>query len=153
MKLVICRVNGASLTVEGESIAKIDKGLFCLLGIGENDTEADAAYLAKKCANMRIFSDENDRMNLSVKDVGGQILVEPNFTLYGNVSHGNRPDFFSAMAPDEANKLFERFVSLLEENGATVKKGIFGADMQTEVSMDGPVTIVAVSEELCGGKS
>lgn len=152
MKLVICRVNYARLKVEDKDIANINKGLFCLLGIGNGDTENDAELLAKKCAAMRIFSDENGKMNLSVKDIGGKILVEPNFTLYADISHGNRPSFFDAMDPSEANVLFEYFCKCLADNGAEVEKGIFGADMQTELSMDGPVTVVATSDELRGGK-
>ncbi len=148
MRLVICRVNNAALTVDGKPVASIQKGLFCLLGVAEGDDERHADILAKKCADMRIFTDENDKMNLSVKDIGGSILVEPNFTLCANISHGNRPDFFGAMAPERAKELFLYFAKKLEDNGATVKTGIFGANMQTEASFDGPVTIVAESDKL-----
>lgn len=148
MRLVICRVESASLKIDGEIHAQIGKGLFCLLGITGSDTEKDVELLVKKCANMRIFSDENGKMNLSVKDIDGEILVEPNFTLYANIRHGNRPDFFAAMEPKKANELFEYFKSKLLESYEKVKFGVFGADMRTDVKMHGPVTIIADTEEL-----
>lgn len=148
MKLVICRVEGASLSIDGELCAEIGKGLFCLLGMTEGDSEKEVDVLVRKCVNMRIFSDENDKMNLSVCDVDGEILVEPNFTLYGNIRKGNRPDFFGAMKPDAANELFELFKKKLSDAYSKVKFGVFGADMHTDVKMDGPVTIIADTKEL-----
>jgi D-tyrosyl-tRNA(Tyr) deacylase len=114
----------------------------------EGDTEEKADLLIRKCVGMRIFSDENDKMNLSVKDIDGEILVEPNFTLYANIRRGNRPDFFGAMNPNDANKLFEYFKKKLKESYPKVSFGVFGADMHTQVNMDGPVTIVADTGEL-----
>lgn len=148
MRLVICRVEGAKLTIDGSVHAQIGKGLFCLLGMTEGDTEEKADLLIRKCVGMRIFSDENDKMNLSVKDIDGEILVEPNFTLYANIRRGNRPDFFGAMNPNDANKLFEYFKKKLKESYPKVSFGVFGADMHTQVNMDGPVTIVADTGEL-----
>lgn len=148
MRLVICRVEGAKLTIDEKVHAEIGKGLFCLLGITGTDTEKEADLLIRKCVNMRIFSDENDRMNLSVKDIDGEILVEPNFTLYANIRHGNRPDFFAAMEPKRASELFDYFKAKLAESYEKVKFGVFGADMHTDVKMDGPVTIVADTGDL-----
>ncbi len=148
MRLVICRVEGAALNIDGSLHAQIGKGLFCLLGLTGGDDEKEIEQLVKKCVNMRIFSDENDRMNLSVKDIGGEILVEPNFTLYANIRRGNRPDFFGAMEPKRANELFEIFKQKLSESYEKVKFGVFGADMHTDVKMDGPVTIIADTKEL-----
>ncbi len=148
MRLVICRAESAKLEIDGKTYAEIGKGLFCLLGMTDGDTEKDAEQLIKKCVNMRIFSDENGKMNLSVKDIDGEILVEPNFTLYANIRHGNRPDFFGAMKPDGASKLFDYFKQKLSESYEKVKFGVFGADMHTDVKMDGPVTIIADTKEL-----
>lgn len=148
MRLVICRVKGAELKIDGKVTENIGKGLFCLLGMTDGDTEKETELLVKKCVNMRIFSDENDKMNLSVKDIGGEILVEPNFTLYGNIRRGNRPDFFGAMEPVRANELFECFKRKLSQSYGKVKFGVFGADMHTDVKMDGPVTIIADTREL-----
>ncbi len=148
MKLVICRAESAKLEIDDKTCAEIGKGLFCLLGMTDGDTEKDAELLIKKCVNMRIFSDENGKMNLSVRDIGGEILIEPNFTLYANIRHGNRPDFFGAMKPDGASKLFEYFKKKLLESYEKVKFGVFGADMHTDVKMDGPVTIIADTREL-----
>lgn len=148
MKLIICRVKYAKMYIDNVLTEEIGNGLFCLLGITSEDSDKDVDFLIKKCANMRIFSDENDKMNLSVKDIGGEILIEPNFTLCANIRHGNRPDFFGAMQPNNAKLLFNSFISKLKADYPKIKAGVFGADMKTEVYMDGPVTIVADTKEL-----
>ena len=143
MKAVIQRVTGARLSVDGELISEIGKGLCIYYCAEAGDKGASSEYLAKKIAAMRIFSDENGKMNLSVRDVGGSILVISQFTLCGDTSHGNRPSFSTAMPAAEAEKEYLRFADLLRKNGVeTVKTGVFGADMQIEQCNDGPVTII-----------
>ena len=148
MRCVIQRVSSASVTVDSEITGRIGQGLFILLGVGSEDTERDAMLLANKILKLRIFTDENDKMNLSVTDVGGEIQVVSNFTLYANYVHGNRPDYFSAASPNEANRLYEYFVSLIRESGVKCETGRFGADMKCDISLDGPVTIVMDSAQL-----
>ena len=123
-------------------ISEIPFGLTVFLGVKVGDTEIEAAYLAKKIAALRIFEDENGKMNLSVKDVGGEVLLVSQFTLYGDASHGNRPSFTLAERPEKAEPLYEYAVNALQAYGVTVKKGVFGADMQIEQRNDGPVTIL-----------
>lgn len=123
-------------------ISEIPFGLTVFLGVKVGDTEKEAAYLAKKIAALRIFEDENEKMNLSVKDVGGEVLLVSQFTLYGDASHGNRPSFTLAERPEKAEPLYEYAVNALQAYGVTVKKGVFGADMQIEQRNDGPVTIL-----------
>ena len=123
-------------------ISEIPFGLTVFLGVKVGDTEKEAAYLAKKIAALRIFEDENGKMNLSVKDVGGEVLLVSQFTLYGDASHGNRPSFTLAERPEKAEPLYEYAVNALQAYGVTVKKGVFGADMQIEQRNDGPVTIL-----------
>ena len=123
-------------------ISEIPFGLTVFLGVKVGDTEKEAAYLAKKIAALRIFEDENGKMNLSVKDVGGEVLLVSQFTLYGDASHGNRPSFTRAERPEKAEPLYEYAVNALQAYGVTVKKGVFGADMQIEQRNDGPVTIL-----------
>ena len=141
MKLVVQRVTRASVTVENEVVGKIEKGLMVLLGIGENDTEEIADFLVNKLVNLRIFEDENEKMNLSVKDVGGKVLIVSQFTLYGDASHGNRPSFTTAAKPENANKLYEYFCRKCEEK-VPVQKGKFRHHMDVELINDGPVTII-----------
>lgn len=142
MKAVVQRVKKTTLSVEGELISEIPFGLTVFLGVKVGDSEKEAAYLAKKIAGLRIFEDENGKMNLSVKDVGGEVLLVSQFTLYGDASHGNRPSFTLAERPEKAEPLYEYAVQELSSYGVTVKKGVFGADMKIEQYNDGPVTIL-----------
>ena len=142
MKAVVQRVKNTRLCVDGKLISEIPFGLTVFLGVKVGDTEKEAAYLAKKIAALRIFEDENGKMNLSVKDVGGEVLLVSQFTLYGDASHGNRPSFTLAERPEKAEPLYEYEVNALQAYGVTVKKGVFGADMQIEQRNDGPVTIL-----------
>lgn len=148
MKAVIQRVKRASVSVGGEIVGKCEQGLMILLGVAKGDGEADAQALASKILKLRIFSDENGKMNLSVIDIGGEALVVSQFTLLANYVHGNRPDYLSSEAPQRAKELYEYFSSLLEEGVSCVEKGIFGADMEVSILNDGPVTIVMDSSEL-----
>ena len=142
MKALLQRVKYASVTTDNRLVAKIGKGLLIFLGIEKNDTQIQADYLAHKAANLRIFEDNFHKMNLSVKDTNGEILVVSQFTLTGDVSRGNRPGFEAAAAPEEANKLYLYFSDKLREQEITVKNGIFQADMQVELLNDGPVTFM-----------
>ena len=148
MKAVIQRVNYASVEIDGEITAFINKGYLILLGVGAEDDESDASLLALKISKLRIFTDENDKMNLSIKDVGGKVLVISNFTLYANCTGGNRPDFFDSAKPDVANPLYEKFLSLLGDMQIETFCGQFGADMKVTLQNDGPVTIVLDSKLL-----
>ena len=151
MTCVIQRVNSASVSVDRKIVGACDKGLLLLLGVWQDDTEKDADLLAAKIAKLRIFEDENGKMNRSVNDVSGNVLAVSNFTLCANYRHGNRPDYISAQKPQRANELYEYFVSLLRTlvNGG-VQTGEFGADMEISASLDGPVTIVMDSKVLAG---
>lgn len=142
MKLVIQRVKNASVEVDNKIVGKIDKGFLVLIGIKVGDTKEKADYLVKKVCNLRVFTDENDKMNLSLKDVDGKLLIVSQFTLYGNCNDGNRPSFIEAARPEEAIPLYEYFCDECEKNGIEVQKGIFGADMKVKLLNDGPVTIV-----------
>ena len=142
MKPVVQRVKKAEVKVDGNIIGKIDKGFLVLIGIKVGDTKEQADYLVKKLCNLRVFSDENDKMNLSIKDVKGKLLIVSQFTLYGDCSQGNRPSFIEAARPEEANPLYEYFCNQCELNNIEVQKGIFGADMKVELINDGPVTII-----------
>ena len=142
MRAVVQRVKKTSLKVNGELISEIPFGLTVFLGVKAGDTEKEGAYIAKKIAGLRIFEDENGKMNLSVKDVGGEVLLVSQFTLYGDASHGNRPSFTLAERPEKAEPLYEYTVKELASYGVTVKKGVFGEDMKIEQYNDGPVTIV-----------
>ncbi len=142
MKAVAQRVKKTTLKVEGELISEIPFGLTVFLGVKVGDTEKEAAYLAKKIAGLRVFEDENGKMNLSVKDVGGEVLLVSQFTLYGDTSRGYRPSFTLAERPERAQELYEYAVKELESYGVIVKKGVFGADMKIEQYNDGPVTIL-----------
>lgn len=142
MKAVIQRVKSAKVTVNGKINGEINKGLLILLGVTHEDTTDKADYLVKKILNLRIFTDENDKMNLSVKDVRGEILVVSQFTLYADTSSGNRPSFTDAAKPDTANELYEYFKRQCESNGIKVQSGVFGAHMEVKLVNDGPVTII-----------
>ena len=142
MKAVIQRVKATSLSVDGKVVSAIDFGLTVFLGIKRGDTEAQAEKLVRKLASLRIFEDDGGKMNLSIKDVGGQILLVSQFTLYGDCSHGNRPDFMLAEQPARAKELYEYCAEKLREYGITVKQGVFGADMKISQFNDGPVTII-----------
>ena len=143
MKLVIQRVKEAKVEVEGKIVGKIEKGFLVLLGVSEEDTKENADYLVKKLCQLRVFTDENDKMNLALKDVGGELLIVSQFTLYADTTSGNRPSFIQAAKPEKANELYEYFCDQCEQKyGIKVEKGIFGADMQVSLLNDGPVTIL-----------
>ena len=142
MKVVIQRVKNASVEVDEKIVGQIENGFLVLLGIKVGDTKEQADYLVKKVCNLRVFTDENDKMNLSLKDVNGKLLIVSQFTLYGNCAEGNRPSFIEAARPDEAIPLYEYFCEKCAQNGIEVQRGIFGADMKVELLNDGPVTIV-----------
>ena len=146
MRAVIQRVTQASVTVEGELVSNIQKGLLVLLGVTITDTEKDADYIAEKIANLRIFTDSEDKMNLSLKDVNGEVLVVSQFTLYGDARKGRRPSFINAAKGEVSEPLYELTCKKIEELGFVVKKGIFGADMQVDLINDGPVTILLESD-------
>lgn len=148
MKAVIQRVLNAELKVNGELISKIDKGMVVFLGVGVGDSELEVEKLAKKIAKLRIFEDENEKMNLSVKDVGGEILLVSQFTLFGDCSHGNRPSFILAERPERANQLYLQMKKLLLNENIPVQTGVFGADMKIDVVNDGPVTILIDTKDL-----
>ena len=142
MKLVIQRVNTASLSVDGKEISKINKGLVVFVGIGKEEKEEKFLTYAKKLVNLRIFEDENGKMNLSLLDIKGEMLIVSQFTLFADTSHGNRPSFFDAEKPEKAKQLFDEFVTKVKEYALVVKTGVFGADMKINQENDGPVTII-----------
>ena len=142
MKAVIQRVKKTSLSVDGKLVSEIEKGLTVFLGIKQGDGKEQADKIAYKIAGMRIFDDGNGKMNLSVKDVGGEVLLVSQFTLYGDCSHGHRPSFTMAEEPNRANELYEYCAEKLRGYGLTVKQGVFGADMKISQFNDGPVTII-----------
>ncbi|MGN0812025.1 MAG: D-aminoacyl-tRNA deacylase [Candidatus Coproplasma sp.] len=142
MKAVVQRVKQTKLSVDGELVSQIDGGLTVFLGIKCGDCERQAEWIAKKIASLRIFEDANGKMNLSVKDVKGEVLLVSQFTLYGDASHGNRPSFTEAEEPQRANGLYEYCAEQLRSLDVPVKQGVFGADMKIEQYNDGPVTII-----------
>ena len=147
MKAVIQRVTAAEVKIDGVVRGKINDGFLVLLGVGEGDTDADMKYIADKVINLRIFSDENGKMNLSLEDIGGEMLVISQFTLYGDCSHGRRPYFGGAMNPADAERMYVGFVEYVRGRGVHVETGEFGADMKVTLTNDGPVTIVPDSEK------
>ena len=149
MKVIVQRVLRAAVSVDGAVTGSCSRGFLLLVGVGKGDGEEDASVLARKIASLRVFSDEDGKMNLSVTDVGGSVLAISNFTLYGSARRGNRPDFTAAAQPDEAERLYDRFCELLGES-VPVEKGVFGADMKIDVLADGPVTLCLDSETLRG---
>lgn len=146
MRAVVQRVTNADVKIDGIVNGKIDDGLLVLLGVGNGDTEEDMKYIADKIVKLRIFSDENDKMNLSLEDVGGSMLVISQFTLYGDCSHGRRPYFGNAMEPVSANEMYEKFVAYIRGQGIHTETGEFGADMKVSLTNDGPVTIILESK-------
>lgn len=141
MRALIQRVSRASVTVEGEVISRIGKGLVVLLGVGHGDGESQAKFLAEKIANLRIFEDEQGKTNLSILDVGGEVIVVSQFTLYADTSKGRRPSFIDAALPEIAEPLVDHIVELLRGHGVPTQTGKFGAQMEVEILNDGPVTI------------
>lgn len=148
MRAVLTRVRSASVTVDGEVVGKIGRGFFILLGVGPNDTEKECRYLAEKALGMRIFTDENDKMNLGLEAVNGEVLVVSQFTLYGNCRKGRRPSFVEAAPPELGNALYEKFLAICEELGYPPQHGIFGAHMEVESVNDGPVTLILDTDQL-----
>jgi len=142
MKIVIQRVSEASVKVDGKIVGEIGKGLMLLTGIDENDEKSDADWLVQKILNLRIFGDEDDKLNLSVKDISGEILCISQFTLIADYKKGNRPSFIKAAKPDQAVPLFDYFKEEIAKSGLKTESGIFGADMKVSLINDGPVTIV-----------
>lgn len=142
MKVVIQRVSESSVKVDGTIVGEIGKGLMLLVGIDENDSTTDADWLIQKILNLRIFGDENDKLNLSVQDIKGEILCISQFTLIADYKKGNRPSFIKAAKPDKAIPLFDYFKEQLSKSGLKTESGIFGADMKVSLINDGPVTIV-----------
>ena len=149
MKIVIQRVKYASVTIEGKVHGKIDNGIMALIGFKEGDEESLLKPMAEKMTGLRIFEDENERMNLSLADVGGDILAISQFTLYADCRKGKRTSFTDALKPDKANEFYEKFVKICEDlTGRKIETGIFGADMKVELLNDGPVTIILDSDEI-----
>jgi len=146
MKAVVQRVLKANLKVDGKLISEIGKGMVIFFGVGKGDEMSSLEKMAKKLSNLRIFEDENGKMNLSIKDIGGQILLVSQFTLFADCSHGNRPSFFDAEVPERANEFYLELEKLLKNENIIVKMGVFGADMKIEVLNDGPVTIMMDSQ-------
>ena len=142
MKIILQKVKKASVSVDNKVVGCIDKGYCLLVGVHKESTEEDAKYLAKKIAQARLFEDENDKINLSLKDVGGSILSVSQFTLYADTKKGNRPSFTSAAGAEKANLLYEKFNEFLREEGVTVETGIFQTMMEVNIVNDGPITIV-----------
>ena len=141
MRAVVQRVSEASVSVDGNELGRIDRGFMVLLGVGANDTEADAQYIADKVGKLRVFEDSEGKMNLPLLDVGGSVLAISQFTLYGDARKGNRPGFSDAAPPEKGEQLYQFFISALEKRGIKVEKGEFGAMMKVHLINDGPVTI------------
>ena len=150
MRAVLTRVKSASVTIDNEVVGSIGKGFLILLGVGPEDTAADCRYLAEKALGLRIFEDENGKMNLDLAEVGGQVLVVSQFTLYGNCRKGRRPSFTEAANPQLGNELYEQFLKDCADLGYPPQHGHFGADMQVASVNDGPVTLILDTEQLLG---
>ena len=148
MRAVLTKVKSASVTIDGEVVGKIGQGFLILLGVGPNDTEKECRYLAEKALGLRVFEDENGKMNLGLEAVKGEVLVVSQFTLYGNCRKGRRPSFTEAAPPQLGNELYEYFLSCCEALGYPPQHGIFGADMQVASVNDGPVTLVLDTDQL-----
>ncbi|NFH91401.1 D-tyrosyl-tRNA(Tyr) deacylase [Clostridium botulinum] len=147
MRAVVQRVTSSSVKVEDNIVGSIGKGLNVLIGISKSDTLEDLKYIRDKVINLRIFQDEKEKMNLSLLDIKGELLVISQFTLYGNCRKGRRPNFMDAKGGEEAKELYEEFLSLLKESNLKVETGEFGADMKVEINNDGPVTIILDSSK------
>ncbi len=149
MKFVIQRVNEASVAVDGKTIGEIKKGFLVFIGVADSDTKEIADKMVKKLLGLRIFDDENDKINLSLTDVGGELLLISQFTLYANCKKGYRPSFIEAGAPDFANEMYEYIIESCKASGYHVETGEFGADMKVSLINDGPFTIVLDSSDIC----
>ena len=147
MKLLVQRVSSAQVDVDSKTVGKINNGFLVLIGVTHTDTKEIADYLVKKLCNLRVFKDENSKMNLSIKDVDGELLIVSQFTLYADCQHGNRPSFVNSAKPDMANELYEYFVERCRREVKNVETGIFGADMKVSLLNDGPVTIMLEKED------
>jgi len=150
MRAVLTRVNSASVSIDGQVVGKIGKGFLILLGVGPEDTEKECRALAEKALGLRIFEDENGKMNLGLDAVHGEVLVVSQFTLYGNCRKGRRPSFTDAAGPELGNALYEKFLAVCRELGYPPQHGQFGADMQVESVNDGPVTLILDTDQLLG---
>ena len=148
MRAVVQRVKQASVSVDGKIVGKINKGLLVFLGVAPDDGDKDIKYISDKLTNLRIFEDENEKMNFSIKDIGGEVLLISQFTLFGDCRKGRRPDFTSSCEPVKAKKLYEDVIKAIKEQDIVTECGIFGADMQVELVNDGPVTILLDSTKL-----
>ncbi len=148
MRAVLTRVKSASVTIDGSVVGSIGKGFLILLGVGPDDTEKQCRYLAEKALGLRVFEDENGKMNLGLSDVGGQVLVVSQFTLYGNCRKGRRPSFTDAANPELGNRLYEQFLADCASLGYEPQHGQFGADMKVESINDGPVTLILDTDQL-----
>ena len=148
MRAVVTRVSSASVAIGGETVGAIEKGFLILLGVGPEDTEKECRFLAEKIVGLRVFSDEDGKMNLDLSQVGGRLLVVSQFTLYGNCRKGRRPSFTGAAGPELGNQLYERFLDLCAELGFPPEHGEFGADMQVFSVNDGPVTLILDTDQL-----
>ena len=148
MKLVVQRVLSSKVEVEGKTVGEIEKGFMVLCGITHNDTEKEADILARKLCNLRVFEDENEKMNLGLDAVNGEVLVVSQFTLYGNCRKGRRPSFTDAAGPELGNALYEKFLAICQELGYPPQHGRFGADMKVESINDGPVTLILDTDQL-----
>lgn len=149
MRVILQRVRKGSVSIDGKLISEIKRGFVLLVGIGENDKEEDSIILAEKCATLRVFEDENGKMNLSLREIEGEILAVSQFTLYADIRKGRRPSFTEAGPPSFAEKIFEKFVTELRKHSIDVKTGVFGAKMVVSIENDGPVTLILESK---GGK-
>ena len=147
MRAVIQRVAKSRVTVDGRTSGEIQRGLMILIGVEDGDTEKDAAYIASKTSGLRIFEDENDKMNLSLLDVKGELLIISQFTLYGDARKGRRPNFMNALGGDDAKIFYDKFIEMMKETGLKIETGIFGAHMQVDIKNDGPVTILLDSSK------
>lgn len=147
MRAVVQRVTYSSVEVDGVIVGEINRGFNVLLGISKDDTEEDMKYIKDKIINLRVFSDENDKMNLSLLDIKGELLLISQFTLYGDARKGRRPNFMNALGGEEAKKFYDKFIEMMKETGLKVQTGIFGADMKVDIKNDGPVTILLDSSK------
>ena len=147
MRAVVQRVTYSSVEVDGVIVGEINEGFNVLLGISKDDTEEDMKYIKDKLINLRVFSDENDKMNLSLLDIKGELLLISQFTLYGDARKGRRPNFMNALGGEEAKKFYDKFIEIMKETGLKVETGIFGADMKVDIKNDGPVTILLDSSK------
>ena len=148
MRAVLTRVKSASVTIDGACVGSIGKGFLILLGVGPNDTERECRYLAEKALGLRIFEDENGKMNLGLEAVQGEVMVVSQFTLYGNCRKGRRPSFSDAAGPELGNAMYEKFLTVCEELGYPPQHGRFGADMKVESINDGPITLILDTDQL-----